>query len=291
MRWILILAITFFLITHLVFTNVYEKVLIQVMVGSNTKILKRPTRQCMKADSLQCLGMPSGHAEAATICCSLMYKFGIMPLYVAISIVAFVCAQRVVFIRHTLLQVVIGMILGSLYAVIYCNLALWKAAIIAVLVPTTLLINIMVLVDRMVHKDIPAWVDDSLIPLIEKKQGSLLGNKIFHVLWLVASHKLALFCTWDKLVEHMEYIIDVAKDKEYDVVVGIKTGGAIISTYIAKRLSLPCLHVKVSPSVYKCRKSASDTYDDIYTRRVLNVDRGFTVCEPVKREEIGRAHV
>ena len=64
-------------------------------------------------------GMPSGHAESLTVLSYLLYKKGLINGWVSASIITLVGIQRIVYNRHTLLQVIAGTLLGLLYGHLY----------------------------------------------------------------------------------------------------------------------------------------------------------------------------
>ena len=65
------------------------------------------------------LGMPSGHAESATIMFLLLYFYEYISLPVCIILI-FICSlQRVLKQYHTIAQVIVGTILGVIYSYIY----------------------------------------------------------------------------------------------------------------------------------------------------------------------------
>ena len=64
-------------------------------------------------------GMPSGHAESFTVLAYMLYKKGIINGWVCAAIITLVGIQRIVYKRHTLLQVIAGTCLGLLYGHIY----------------------------------------------------------------------------------------------------------------------------------------------------------------------------
>jgi len=72
------------------------------------------------------------------------------------------------------------------------------------------------------------------------------------------------------------------KEENIQAVVGIKTGGAIISKYIAERLTLPHQYIKVSANVFKCNKKAHDTYQDLAEKVVLRKKQDYIICEPIE---------
>ena len=65
------------------------------------------------------LGMPSGHAESATIMFLLLYFYGYISLPVSIILIFLVSLQRVLAQRHSIAQVTVGTILGLIYSYIY----------------------------------------------------------------------------------------------------------------------------------------------------------------------------
>jgi len=64
-------------------------------------------------------GMPSGHAETAAVLAYLLYKKGLINGWVCTAIITLVGIQRILYNRHTLLQVLVGTCLGLMYAYIY----------------------------------------------------------------------------------------------------------------------------------------------------------------------------
>jgi len=64
-------------------------------------------------------GMPSGHAESFTVLAYILYKKGIIKDWMCVSIITLVGIQRIVYKRHTLLQVIVGTCLGLVYGHIY----------------------------------------------------------------------------------------------------------------------------------------------------------------------------
>ena len=69
--------------------------------------------------SYEDLGMPSGHAESATIMFLLLYFYGYISLPVSIILIFLVSLQRVLAQRHSIAQVTVGTILGLIYSYIY----------------------------------------------------------------------------------------------------------------------------------------------------------------------------
>ena len=65
------------------------------------------------------LGMPSDHAETATMMFSLLYFYKYIPLWLCILLIFSVALQRILAHRHTPAQVTVGIICGLIYTYIY----------------------------------------------------------------------------------------------------------------------------------------------------------------------------
>ena len=95
---------------HAAIINPGEKQIVRTLSGDATWA-KRPTGEPY--------GMPSGHADSFTVLAYLLYKKGIINGWVCASIITLVGIQRIVYNRHTLLQVIAGTLLGLLYGHLY----------------------------------------------------------------------------------------------------------------------------------------------------------------------------
>ncbi len=85
-------------------------------------LVKRPLLKCRNPENssnLKCIGMPSAHTETASVVSFLLYFYKIIPLWVCLLIISIVSMQRVITHMHTLIQVMVGAILGYIYAFIY----------------------------------------------------------------------------------------------------------------------------------------------------------------------------
>lgn len=116
----LLLFIIFVTIYHFSLHNKLEKLFTQTHI--DYELVKRPSYKCSnniyKYD-LNCIGMPSGHAEASALLCFLLYFLQLMPLWTSLFIITIVSLQRVIYKRHTIIQVLVGSMLGFVYASIY----------------------------------------------------------------------------------------------------------------------------------------------------------------------------
>lgn len=276
--WILALCL---LVIHVGFTNAFEKLLTQQWFGS----LRRPCTYCHDRDTFECLGMPSGHAESVVVfTCILLWK-GMISLPVASVIVVLVCLQRIYALRHTVAQVAMGALLGLIYAALYIALRNdVRILITSALIPLTLLLLIVSKVNQSTYESFPSWVDPTLHDSMHKKQASHFFNKVCHILSLLVIHSFALFCNWSNLEHHLDTIARRVQGQNIQAIVGIKTGGAIISKYVAKRLGLPYYYIKVSADAFKCNKKAHDTYQDVAEKVVLRKKQDYIICEPIEAD-------
>jgi hypothetical protein len=67
------------------------------------------------------LGMPSGHAEIATIISCILYYYKFISLWLCILLIFIFSLQRVIANRHTVFQVIIGIMCGLIYSYIYIS--------------------------------------------------------------------------------------------------------------------------------------------------------------------------
>lgn len=248
--------------------------------------IKRPLKLCDKevnCSRLYCTGMPSGHAETAAVFCFLLFFNKIIPLWISLFIIALVSLQRIISNKHTINQVIVGSTLGLLYATIYkkLNLSILSFAIVFSIGFILTLLSIYK-IDQQVYGPIPSWVDKSMIPSIKKKQESPFYIKIGSI-YINAVIQNRTFITWQQLENYLDIIVERIKNsgKHYDAVVGIKTGGAIISDYISLKLGLPNYKIKLTREEYGCDKKSSDTINDMIKKKIFNKQDGYTICEGI----------
>jgi membrane-associated phospholipid phosphatase len=86
----------------------------------NCKYFKRPLNECIHNNkNFKCIGMPSRHAEIASIIAFLMYSYNFISLPICLIFISIFAAQRVIKHFHTIFQVIVGIFLGYIYASIY----------------------------------------------------------------------------------------------------------------------------------------------------------------------------
>jgi hypoxanthine phosphoribosyltransferase len=88
----------------------------------------------------------------------------------------------------------------------------------------------------------------------------------------------------------MDTIIENIKktNVHYDAVIGIKTGGAILSDYISFKLGLPNYKVKVSRSEYNCKKQSYNVINDLFKKSILGNYGNIQICEAINDDLSGK---
>lgn len=82
--------------------------------------VKRPLRNS-NMYTYRDLGMPSGHAEIATIISCILYYYKFISLWLCILLIFIFSVQRIIAYRHTLNQVIVGIMCGLIYSYIYIS--------------------------------------------------------------------------------------------------------------------------------------------------------------------------
>jgi membrane-associated phospholipid phosphatase len=103
---------------HFAVINPSEKILARMIFGAQQFLFRPGYDAC---STLECLGMPSGHAEVSTVVLLLLSRIKLIPLYICIVIAALVGLQRIWSSRHTWGQVIAGWILGGFYSTLYSS--------------------------------------------------------------------------------------------------------------------------------------------------------------------------
>ena len=85
--------------------------------------IRRPLKICINEyiheNTIVCVGMSSGHAEAITILASLLYLYKFIPLWLSLLLIFLISLQRYTSHMHSISQIVAGIILGLFYVSIY----------------------------------------------------------------------------------------------------------------------------------------------------------------------------
>jgi hypoxanthine phosphoribosyltransferase len=286
-----ILAIIFLIAIYDHFIlNGLEKTCSEVFVDFN--VINRPLPLCLKKENMtvKCVGMPSGHAQTITIVALLLYTYKLISLTTCAVLITLVSLQRVIVQKHTCGQVLAGIIIGLMYSYIYISNNLSPTCIVYILgITIVLTFTIMYKIEHHLYTPIPEWVDPTMISSIQKKRSSPLYLKFASILANSVLHGRT-FMTWSALEEYLDILIAKIKKTniKFDGVVGIKTGGAIISDYVSKKLNIPNYKIKLSRSEYNCDKKPSDTFNDIYQRNMVGNLGAYTVCEGIHTDLQGK---
>ena len=214
---------------HSYVTNAMEKLAVQACIGT----FRRPDPLYRNTQRFKSLGMPSGHAECAMLTVLLLYAYRIISMPFAIYEVLVVCLQRIYTLRHTVPQVVVGSMLGALYAVIYWNFPAYAVAV-SILIPVALLVAATVAVSYQTFVSPPEWIDHRYI------KNTPFHVKLIRVAKIARFHRTSLFCSWSDLEGYLNTLVDRIDD--VDIVVGLdERGSAMVGKYIAKKLEIPFL--------------------------------------------------
>jgi len=118
MIFVIIVVITSY---HYLIQNYLEKHFIKCRFDYNN--IKRPLKICSKEQEREkptmCIGMPSGHVETITIFASLLYLYKFIPLWICILLICIISIQRYISNMHSIIQIVVGIIVGISYVFIY----------------------------------------------------------------------------------------------------------------------------------------------------------------------------
>lgn len=280
----IMLTITLLTLYHFFIHNGLEKTFSQTYFDYPD--IRRPLRMCDKeanCTELYCTGMPSGHAETSSVFAFLLYFYKMIPLWLAIIFILLISVQRVLANKHTVLQIIVGSILGFLYATIYRRLNLSMYGFLTVFTIGFILTILSIYkIDQKVYGPIPSWVDKSMVESIKKKQDSPFYIKVGSI-YINAVIQKRTFISWSQLEQYLDIIVDRIRNSgvNYDAVIGIKTGGAIIYDYISLKLGLPNYKVKLSRKEYNCNKQPKDAIDNMIKNNLFHTKAEYMICEGV----------
>jgi hypoxanthine phosphoribosyltransferase len=139
----------------------------------------------------------------------------------------------------------------------------------------------------------PYWIDPSLDKVMDKKQNVSVMFKFLHILLgifvPIFDNNTEIFCNWSHLEKHLDDIVNLIKEKgiKIDHVIGIKSGGAIITKYVAEKLNVDYSYIKVQNKEYNCNKKEHDTIKEIINR-YLGLKREYMVCETIDVDLTGK---
>lgn len=260
------------LIYHIIALNPIEKLFVETHFGYSA----RPKEVCKEKRTFSCSGMPSGHAEAAVFLAWWLYTIGIRnPLALFLVVIA-VCAQRLTSKNHTPAQVMAGLATGLTYTIIYASLrSPGYAAVFALIVTACLLLYSTIVINGKVLAPLPEWFDRSLLPIIEKKRNVTLVQKMQDLLIYIGLQGRMIFLSWDQFENDVQELSRMIKTN-VDVVVGLKSGGAIMANYMGIFLKKPSCYIKLSR---KCNRTFAQTYNYILDEISNKRHDDLVLCE------------
>lgn len=138
-------------------------------------------------------------------------------------------------------------------------------------------------IDRQI-KQYPSWIDATLAPILEKKVDKVsfffkLGETATqfgrYISWLSVQEKL------DQLVLKIEEY-SIQHQHKFDAVVGIVSGGAILTKYLAEKLQVKqYYYVKLTDKDYKCNKKPTDLTNVLYKNFISKEKKEYEICDPI----------
>jgi hypoxanthine phosphoribosyltransferase len=219
-----------------------------------------------------CIGMPSGHAEIGTMILLYLYSKKYISSTVGCFLSTLVGLQRIISKNHTMFQVLIGILFGIFYFNIY-SYEPWYIIIILFLYANILLYK----VER--SFTIPSWIKNR--EGIDKKRNISYSIKLLNVISPSFQQERPFSITWKEVTKCLDDIIESLSDTQIDAIVGIKTGGAILTDYISTKINAPVYSVKVSNKRYQCKKK--NVWDDYIQNYILQKKPRYMVCEGIEQ--------
>ena len=269
-------------IVHITLTNSLEKAIVYAKTD-DTSSIRRPEKRCPGDSSLGCIGMPSGHSEVAVIVSLLLWNLRVIKPWVAAIIIVLVGLQRVYGIKHTMNQVIAGWSIGAAYALLY--IYLWDhqgkmtTLLVSAIIPLILATLLTYIIDKKIHEPLPKWVDPSLVPMIKTKQDASYLNKFMYSVLPVFVMNFSPFYSWKRLEEVSDRVIEKLKDKKIDVIVGIKSGGAIVASYFHAKIPGTKLYYFKSKKIGD--RSKTNVISDLLEKALRNKKYDMTVLEGI----------
>lgn len=247
--WKLIMFIVTMGLIHAVFTTPLEKDFVQ-QVFRNQSWTLRPTSNTDTSrlpDLRNAYGMPSGHASFAGLTGMLAFlslSESVVPWWACALYITLISVQRVLWKRHTALQVVVGAAMGIMYAIVYSKLDYVNAIILALLIVLIwIMINIQIARYRNMKALPPSWAATTSIP-----RDSIVLSYVKNIL----SFKGYGHLTWKQL----EALVDMYAQYtsllgKYDAVLPGDQGAKVIGPLFGSRAGVPYYPRKPQNVVFK----------------------------------------
>lgn len=214
---------------HAALVTPMEKELVQLTFGPRAMWTLRPTtsNDTEIPRTRWDYGMPSGHANFAGLTGGLAFLLAITPAWVCATYIVGMAAQRVIWKRHTALQVIIGTALGIAYASLYAHLDMQTAVVACLLIIILWILLCLWKAKRMHSEDIrPSWASPGVAPLLPHYLRNLFRYQAYgHLTWKDV----------EVLVDMYVHLMPMV----YDAVVPGDYGGTIVGPLVASKMGLP----------------------------------------------------
>ena len=250
------------ILVHFIFINGEEKLLLSLIFNKNKYIL-RPNKEDNIFSTNDNYGMPSGHMEFITFIALYCYYILKLPIIFCITIVLLMGLQRYISNRHTILQIFGGILFSLIYFKIYNSN---NFSFLSIFICISILLLYLIIIERIIsnklQEKIPDWVNIVMYKKIDEKKNTKLYKKYLSILLgsiCFYINKMKLYISWSDLENMLDLSIKKIKNKniQFNSIVGIKSGGAIISDYISKKLNINNYKIKLSSIENKCESGVT----------------------------------
>lgn len=106
----------------------------------------------------------------------------------------------------------------------------------AVVIPVVASVILTVNTNARVSEPTPMWVDSTLLPIIDKKKNTSYFNKYMQTVHPVGDSRFTVYYSWKQVEDKADMLISKLKNRSFDIIVGIKTGGAILASYMHSKM-------------------------------------------------------
>lgn len=226
-----------------------------------------------------CQGMPSSHAFIFSMLTSFLYLRSIsakngnhdgessetksenLDPEITISGIAtlLMCLQRLIHGRHTMKQLIVGLVLGSIAGscVFYLSKKMGTKTVFygllfsSVFVILIYLIEIIQIQNRFYNyikkEPVPSWMDSHLVPILEKKKEKRSSFGSYLLFSTIPEIDTSNIYTW-KILENMmdEFLEKDFREYNPELIIGIKTGGVFIANYLSYKSGVEYASIRVS---------------------------------------------
>ena len=231
-------------IVHYFILNLFEKIYFSYHLNNTN----RPLEKCKDKKYTGCDGFPSGYAEIITIICAYLLFRKMISVPIALFLMIALSAERLFAKMHSLDQLLYGTYFGIIYSYLY-----WVTHFsgYSLLISFTAIILFTIIIHRTMREflndPIPDWVDPLMYNKINEKKNMNTFVQMSSFYKCIYNSDIIVFKNWKEVEEMLDLAIVKIKETgiRYDGIVGIKTGGAIVSDYISNKLNIKNYKINV----------------------------------------------